>query len=437
MADSGLRALDLRFLLPELPGSVRLVGEPSGWREGLATAGIPIVDGDAPLTVAAGRVAGAIGSPNVIVLGARGARALRRAGYATRVVLVRPHVFVPLDARSACAHVLFARHPRRSAPKRLAARGAVAALRLGIPVGPAAIVATRREARPLLLATAEETKAPTTDDWCVLRGGGDDLQRLVCLCFAGPSPRTAVKWTRVPGNAGPFERDAAAGATLGLLPESVRGHAVHHYGRFQIGELAGVAESAAPGIPLQDVLEAGGDEHGVIDAVAHWIVELGAASRDDDGVFQHTDLGTWNVLVDGAQFTVVDWESSRRGEPLWDLAYFLSDALTARGARDPAARVQAILALHRGESPESERFFDWIDRAAQAAGVEAVGEVLLRCWQHHARSHGKRADRGRTLRGATAAADDRGPLERLAEPWQDDPELGAGWPVFARRRGSS
>lgn len=431
MADSGLRAIDLRFLLPDLPAAVRLVGEPAGWRAGLAAAGIPIVDGDAPLTVAA-HARGAVGSPNVIVLGARGAKALRRAGYTTRVVLVRPRVLVPLDAPAACAHALLAPHPQRSTAKRLAARCALAALRLGLPVAPAAIVATRDGARPALLAVAQ---VPAGDDWYVLRGGGDDLQRLVWLCFDGPAPRTAVKWTRVPGNAGPFERDAAAGEVLARLPAAVRERAVQHHGRFRLGELEGVAESAAPGVPLQDVLETRGDRDGVIDAVAGWIIELGAATRDDDGVFQHTDLGTWNVLVDGPRFTVVDWESSRRGEPLWDLAYFLSDALTAHGPRDHGARVRAILALHRGEAPESERFFGWIDRAAQAAGVDAVGGVVLRGWQHHGRSHDARADRGRALHGETTSAAERGPLERLAGPWLEDPELGADWPAFARRRG--
>src|SRR3954468_3700357 len=66
--DTGLRAVDLRFLLPELPASVRLVGEPAGCRAGLAAAGIPVVDRDAPLTVAAAGLADdAVGSPSVIV----------------------------------------------------------------------------------------------------------------------------------------------------------------------------------------------------------------------------------------------------------------------------------------------------------------------------------------------------------------------------------
>jgi hypothetical protein len=142
------------------------------------------------------------------------------------------------------------------------------------------------------------------------------------------------------------------------------------------------------------------------------------------------------VLVDRERFTVVDWESSCVGQPLWDLAYFLSDALTAAGPRDPDARVREIVALHRGETAQSERFFHWVEQGAQAAGVpwESVGSTVLGGWQHHASSHDARSQRGRVLRGETGAAADRGPLERLAGPWADDPELGPAWPAFARWR---
>jgi hypothetical protein len=432
--DTGLRSIDLRFLLPELPESVRLIGEPAGWRQGLAAAGIPVVNADAALTVvAAGRAAAPAGSPNVIVLGRLGSAALERQGYSTRVVLVRPRLFVPLDAPGACAHALLAPHPHRGEAKRLGARFALAALRRGMRVAPTAMVATRTR-RPALLGAAAATGAPIGDDWCVLRGGGDDLQRLVWLCFDGAAPRTAVKFTRVPGNAAPFERDATAGVTLARLPNAVRGNVVHHYGRLRVGDLHGVAESAASGVPLQDLLETPSDPGDAVESIAQWIVELGAATKDPAGVFQHMDLGTWNVLVDGPRFIVVDWESSRRGEPLWDLAYFLTDALTARGPRDPEARLRAMLALHRGEARESERFFTWLDRAADTAGVDAIGPVVLRAWQHHARSHAERSDRARALQSEATAAADRGPLERLAGPWAEDPQLGLDWPAFRRWR---
>jgi hypothetical protein len=435
--DTGLRSIDLRFLLPELPASVRLVGEPAGWREGLGTAGIPVVDGDAPLTVAAaGHAAEAAGTPNVIVLGLRGARALRARGYVTRVILVRPRLLVPVDAPAACTHALLAPHPQRSRGKRLAARIALTALRLGIPVAPAAIVGTRRAGRPALLDAAAAVVSTTGDDWYVLRGGGDDLQRLVFLCFDGGSLQTAVKFTRVAGNAGPFERDAAAGAALARLPAALREHAVQHYGRFDVDGLEAVAESAARGVPLQDLLEAGNASPHVVDAVSQWIVDLGGATRNADGVFQHMDLGTWNVLVDGQRFTVVDWESSRTGPPLWDLAYFLTDALTAAGQRDPEDRVREMLALHRGEAEASGRFFRWVEHGARAAGVpwNAVGEVVLLGWEHHGRSQGARSSRGRMLGGETLATGGRGPLERLGGAWRDDPELGASWRAFDRWR---
>jgi hypothetical protein len=145
-------------------------------------------------------------------------------------------------------------------------------------------------------------------------------------------------------------------------------------------------------------------------------------------VLQHNDLGTWNIAAGGAGFVVVDWESAREhGLPLWDLLYFLVDALARLdGARTPEQRTDHSLRLLRGELPVSAVLFRWVRRAAEAAAVPpgAVGAVATLCWLSHGLSHlgrGERADRLGAPGGTVP------PVERIAPVWLTDPRLGPGW----------
>lgn len=56
-----------------------------------------------------------------------------------------------------------------------------------------------------------------------------------------------------------------------------------------------------------------------------FVAELHAAlPRHADGtVSLHGDLAPWNVLVDGNRWSAIDWDSTHRGEPLWEVAYCL------------------------------------------------------------------------------------------------------------------
>jgi aminoglycoside phosphotransferase (APT) family kinase protein len=56
-----------------------------------------------------------------------------------------------------------------------------------------------------------------------------------------------------------------------------------------------------------------------------FVSELHAAlPRHPDGTMAlHGDLGTWNVLVDGDRWFAIDWDSTHRGEPLWEVSYCL------------------------------------------------------------------------------------------------------------------
>jgi hypothetical protein len=244
---------------------------------------------------------------------------------------------VPLDARAARAYALLARHPGRSAGKRLATRATLLAAGSGVPVTPLLTVGERGHARPSLLAAAAAASGVELgSDWFLWLGQGDDLQRAVWVCFGTDGrPAWAVKCSRVPGNVAPFEREEAAWRMLVGLPPELRRHASRFAGRFHANGLAGSIESAATGVPLQDELEAGVDRRSTIDAVADWIVAVGKATLQPSealapelarlsqfspelvrslpevpAVFQHNDLGSWNVMVDGPLFTVLDWESN-------------------------------------------------------------------------------------------------------------------------------
>ena len=84
-----------------------------------------------------------------------------------------------------------------------------------------------------------------------------------------------------------------------------------------------------------------------------WATLQAAAVRCDGVsvpiVFQHNDLGPWNVHRQGRHVTVIDWEVeggspfSRRGLPLMDLIYFATHWLyTALRARTPEAQLEVF-----------------------------------------------------------------------------------------------
>src|SRR6185312_9390157 len=104
-SDAGaIRVADGRFLAPSPVERVRLEGDLDDWRVALEKVGIQVVDDDPDLVVCErrhARQAVRLDAPAVLVLGAaRGP--LRRSGYATRLILVRPgsagpRLYVPVD----------------------------------------------------------------------------------------------------------------------------------------------------------------------------------------------------------------------------------------------------------------------------------------------------------------------------------------------------
>jgi hypothetical protein len=475
----GIRLADARLLAPAPVRSVAVLGSLPGWREALQAAGIELLQQEPDLVVAAPELANRaaeLGAPSVLVLGAR-SRALRRAGYLTRTLVVRrgragPRLFVPVDAPGAAAHALFQRVPGRSRGKQIAARLVLLALRTGLPLPGAITLGTRKRALPAHLAAAASAGATVGDNWYLLTGEGDDLQRAVWFCFGttGSRPLWAVKCSRVPGNVAPFDHEEGMLRALEALPAPVRRHAPRFVGRVEADGLPGAVETAAAGLPLQVELRRGGARTtAFVRAIAEWVVELGRTTAlpppalraeldrlrtevvrawTSDGappglaaslgsipaVLQHNDLGSWNILCDGRTFTVVDWESSRRAAcPLWDLVYFLSDALTELARpRDNEAKQRAMLALLRGELPASAFLFERVRDAAAVMSIPraAVGPVVTLSWLHHGLSATARARRGSAHGVATGGPSTAGPLEQIAGPWLSDPVLGVTWAAF-------
>jgi hypothetical protein len=472
-SDAGaIRVADGRFLAPSPVERVRLEGDLDDWRAALEKVGIQVVDDDPDLVVCERRHAGQaarLDAPAVLVLGAaRGP--LRRSGYATRLILVRPgpagpRLYVPVDFGAAVRTALLSPAPGRTALKHLATLAVVTALRAGAPLPGALTLGTRSSAPPLFLSAALGREF--SGQWYLLTGEGDDLQRLVWFTFGDghEQPDRVVKCSRVQGNDAAFDREAAALDALESLPPELSRHAPALKGRMRVEQLPVTVETAAPGRPLHAELQAGSDRRNVVAAIADWIVELGAATRQDadalrpelerlerdvlpawrssglarelpamPAVLQHNDIGCWNVHVHDGEFTVIDWESTRAaGLPLWDLLYFLTDALAEQAASsENLQKHETVPRLLRGELEESRVLFDRLARGAERLDVPgaAVGPIATLAWLEHARSPDARAEIA-SLHDAESGAE-RFPLEEVASYWLADPLLGVEWRAYAR-----
>ena len=196
-------------------------------------------------------------------------------------------------------------------------------------------------------------------------------------------------------------------------------HAPRLLARFTVDGLNASLETAATGERLTRLLARTSRAHGVrlIEDVAGWIVATGTVTRAEpadlaaeqarlrdevvphwadrgveerlvtslpeiSAVLQHNDVGPWNIITDETSFTVVDWESARRhGLPLWDLVYFLTEALAGVDRVVDADRDEYTVRLYRGALPSSATLFEWIRRGIQAAEIppEAVGSIITLC----------------------------------------------------------
>ena len=460
---------DPRFLLPTVPRSARVGQGAEAWLPLLERAGIDTEvaqPADLAITGTEPSAAEIDGVDSVIV---EGDGAL--AGYTSRRYVVfgnreRPALLVPGDRVNVMSYALSAWSAPQTRARVLRRRVVLRLPRLALRLAgwPHVTIATRDAGAPYVVEAAlRQLGFEDSVDWLLICGQSDDLGRAAFLLFpeSAPQPRWLVKFVRVPGYSDPIDRDERALQAVAAAGGAAAARAPRFVGRFEVSGLAASIETAAAGRRLSAVLSSAASRSAKrksVDAVAEWIVRVGVETRHDGvapelerlrtvvdswpdapndllnglsglpAVLQHNDLGTWNIISDGgSDFTAVDWESANpSGLPLWDLWYFLADALRLLDGED-AADTGAFARLFRGEASSSPELFRWTRTAVDALGIpaEEVGKLATLCWLHHGLSHearGAAVDRmaagGETL--TTAASS-------YPHAWLSDPALGSGW----------
>jgi hypothetical protein len=464
-----------------MPSNARVFGPLEGWRAGLEEAGIDeTAEGKTPdLAVGTPEKASLLvesGAPMVVVEGRGAARTLRKAGYSLqRWVPVggmeRPDMLLPLDQPAAARYALQHWMLPDARAKQLRNKGVAALVTRGAwpRPAPAIVVGSRRPAPPVLSTSAREALGITPSELFVSLGGSDDLARGVAHLFrAGvAAPDWVLKFSRVPGYSVPFDLDERGLALAAQLGGLVAEHAPRLVGRFRMNDLEASVETAARGRRMVNYLKAPGpraEKLAAIERVAGWIVDVAREtsgppeSLDDErrrlrdevvptwsdhgvssslvddlppipSVMRRGDLGAWNIVADDDDFTAVDWETAHLGGfPLWDLLYFLTDALAhLDGASEDEARDEHARALFRGDGRSSPVLFEWVRRAVRTSSLpaEAVGPIATLLWMSVGLAHVRRGAAAQAVRaGARVQVP---PAERIAPLWLTDPQLGPAW----------
>ena len=461
------------------------------WRAGLTSAGVEVSDASSDreppdVVVSPARLADQARrtkARSVIVEGSR-ERPFHGGEYHVRRFLLRPTrerptLALPLDQPAPISYALERwsvvdrrwKTARMRVARMLVSRGLFPSW-----ASPVVTVATRAAEPPTLVAAAGELGVPSDASWFLTFGQGDALSRNAFQLFRAGSdqPEWVLKFARVPGDSKRFDNDERGLHLAHAAGEVIAAHAPQMIGRFDVDGVHASLETAAAGSRLRDFLRTPSDRPAklrLIEQIAGWILELGLRTQtspeamgaerqrlrsevvakwtelgvrpelvDDlpplSAVVQHNDLGTWNVVADESDFVVVDWENAREAAlPLWDLLYFLGDALVLLD--DPGAAEDApeqlparIVRLFAGRAPSSPRLFSWVRRAAQVAAVppDAVGAIATLCWLSHSLS----AD---VHNVDIAALTPRDPprlhgLEGIARAWMTDSALGPSWSAW-------
>lgn len=481
-----LHRVDPRFVLPHPVATALVLGELDDWRVGLASAGVevrPAPDASPPdVVVGPARLAAEarrIGARSVIVEGST-ERSFRGGGFHVRRLLLRPTrarptLALPLEQRAPAAYALdrWSIVDRRWKSVRMRAARALLSRGLFPSWGsPMVTVASLDPGPPTLIAAASELGVPRDAGWFLTLGQGDSLSRNAFQLFRPGSdrPEWILKFARVAGYSERFDDDERGLRLAEEAGDAVRAHAPRLVGRFDVDGVHASLETAAVGRRLSDVLRTPGDRAAkleLIERIGGWILELGRLTRTSAevtegertrlrtevvprwrelgvgselvdglpplaGVAQHNDLGTWNVVADRAGFVVVDWENVREAAlPLWDLLYFLSDALVLLDGPPAPGQVPArVAALFAGEAPSSPRLFSWVRRAVDAAAVppDAVGAIATLCWLSHSLAV---LEHNAGLPAWTPRDPPRAHgIEGIAPAWAGHPALGPGWSAW-------
>lgn len=476
-----LRRIDARFLLPFLPETATVLRGAEAWSAALARVGIgePAADGRPDLVVAGSAAASRAWSSSARAVLVEGARPTA-VGWDTRSFLplpslTDPAVIVPLDRPAVLRYVARTWAHPNSRVKLVRKRLAVALVgqAASLTRRPTLTVGLRSSgvAQPFLVAGAAGLGVPANADWHLVCGQGDELSRGAFVLFPSRArrPEWVLKFSRASGYTDPFERDERGLGLAASAGGSTAAHAPRLLGRAVVLDHHISLETAAPGGRVSALLRSAVSrrrKERIVDAVADWVLRVGretgggvgsAAAEVErlardlvpswhaygvqpslldglerlSGVLQHNDLGSWNIVADDrGRFTVLDWESARpSGLPLWDLLYFLADALTLLDgtAGDPGGFTR----LFRGEAPSSTRLFAWTRRAVESLAIppSAVGAIATTCWLHHGLSRLARADAlGRHVEQAAALG---WRADSYANAWLSEPGLGPGWCAWA------
>lgn len=475
-----LRRADTRFLLPRTPRSAAIIGGLPGWPEGLEQAGVePAPPERADLVVApASAVKEALAlDPELLLLeGGRPLRRLRASGRATSSALSlpdrqRPELLLPVGHGAAVRYAVerwrpgagWAARTRNATARELVARG-------GVPPGrPLTVVASRGGGLPFVVAPALDLlRTRRVRLFCSFGPWAHPFSRGAFFLFPDDArePACVVKFARLPDRPDLFDGDERGLRLAERLGGSVSAHAPRLLGRYEVDGTFASVETAATGERLAAALVRT-TSHTVVDRIAGWIVDVarGTAAPPetlaperrrlatevvprwaDEGataalveelppvaaVFRHADLWADNLFVRDDSFVAVDWESAQEhGPPLWDLLYFLNDALERiDGAVTDAERRRHFVRLWRGELPASATAFRWVRAAAAATQVppEAVGPLATLLWLSLSVSDAAHVDR---VGAVTGAADlPPPPTAALARSWLHEPGLGPGWSAW-------
>jgi Phosphotransferase enzyme family len=464
-----------------------VLGDLDPWREGLEQVGVELLAGVpsprpdlvvAPHTL---RRAAEAADCDMIILEGSASRRSGNEGYISRRFLARPAIehpslLLPLDAPVPARYAIDQwsvvdrgwKRVRALVARTLVERGLFPQLRSTITI------LTRTFGVPHIVKAAARFGIPDDAQWALTLGQGDVLSRNVFHIFAAGAkePSWVIKFARIPGYREPFDRDERGLTLASSVATRVPTHAPRLLGRFEEAGLHASVESAATGRRLREWLSEPGPQAAkvrLIETIADWVVELGRktsgppealaperrrlteevvpqwsdrGARPDlaerlpsvNPVLQHNDLGSWNIVVANASFTALDWESARAsGLPLWDLFYFLADALAVLdGSVSGEQRDEHTIPLFRGELPSSRILFRWTSRAVEAARVppSAVGPIATLCWLHHSLSHVHRAAALEEF--AVHVPSPIHGTERIAALWLGDPALGERWDRWQR-----
>jgi hypothetical protein len=480
-----LHRVDPRFVLPHRVSHAVVLDGLQEWAAGLVSAGIDVSgkSRERPdLAVAPARLAAAArgARPRSIILEGSRERALSDGAYGVRRLLLRPSrdrptLALPLDQPRAVSYALEHWSVVDRRWKRARVRAARDLLSHGLfPswASPVVTVATQEPGAPVLLSAAREFGITTDASWFLTFGQGDALSRNAfhVLPADHDRPEWLLKFARVPGYSERFDNDERGLRLARHAGGAVAAHAPHLLGRFDVDGIHASLETFASGRRLRDVLITPGDRAAKLDLIERlgsWIVELGRRTQTspetmgpererlrnkvvpswaelgvgpelvDDlppvpAVAQHNDLGAWNVVAEDEDFTVLDWENVRPNAlPLWDLLYFLGNALVLLdGPYAPEQLPVRMARLFAGQTSASPLLFSWVRRGAEASSVplDAVTAIATLCWLSHSLSAGEH-----NIDIATFTPGDpprQHGLEGMAEAWMEHPALGPGWSVW-------